>query len=384
MLTRITRAQVVLNGNAMRQRYTSERMMRRSYSLTKSDEVIVEQLGCSMHIVLNRPDKLNSLNLNMVRELTPLYEGWDSDPHVGNIVMTGAGAKAFCAGGDIVAITQNRELAADFFKEEFILNHLIGTITKPHIAIIDGITMGGGVGLSVHGQFRVATEKTLFAMPETAIGYFCDVGGTYFLPRLRNNLGMYLALTGARLKGHEVHKAGIATHYISSDSVDDLKAALSLAKENSYEEINNIINQFTVKEREETDIDLYKLTIDDIFGSETLEEIFSKLEKEDSEWAKKTLKALNKVSPTSLKVVFRQMKLGASLPLDQSLQLEYKMSQEFVRNHDFPEGVNALLIRKDGNPQWKPSSISEVTEEEIQKYFTAPEQLELKYFTRRN
>jgi 3-hydroxyisobutyryl-CoA hydrolase len=341
------------------------------------DEVIVKQIGCSKQVILNRPDKLNSLNLNMVRMLTPLYLSWNNDPSVGNIVMTGEGGKAFCAGGDIVAITKDKNLGVNFFKEEFILNNLIGTIKKPHIAIIDGITMGGGVGLSVHGKFRVATEKSLFAMPETGIGYFCDVGGTHFLPRLRNNLGMYLGLSGARLKGYDVFKSGVATHYIPSNHVSDLKSALASAEYNTYDEINSIINQFSVKTALESEIDSHLIKINDIFGSNSLNEIFQKLEKDPSEWSQKLLQKLLSVSPTSLQVVFKQLKLGANLNLGECLKLEYKISQEFMRNNDFFEGVNSLLVRKDGKPNWSPKTINEVKQESVNKYFTSPEELPL-------
>jgi len=219
----------------------------------------------------------------MVRFLTPQLKEWDKDKSVHAVIMKGSGDKAFCAGGDIVDIYKSKKdplskstLYKDFFREEYILNHLIGTLSKPYIALIDGITMGGGVGLSVHGKVRVATEKTLFAMPETAIGFFCDVGGTYFLPRLPGELGMYLALTGFRLKGYETKKAGVATHYISSSKINNLVEDLSQLKNSSLEEINKSIENYSEKVNIESEIDTNLKNIDRVFGEESVEKIIEK------------------------------------------------------------------------------------------------------------
>eukprot|EP00003_Mantamonas_plastica_P022486 TRINITY_DN3838_c0_g1_i3.p1 TRINITY_DN3838_c0_g1~~TRINITY_DN3838_c0_g1_i3.p1 ORF type:complete len:316 (-),score=68.62 TRINITY_DN3838_c0_g1_i3:427-1374(-) len=190
--------------------------------LTDEPEILEESNTNVKTFVLNRPKALNALNLPMVRTLTEQYKMWDQNPAANMIVLKATGERAFCAGGDIRSIYDSvkgdnsgqNTLAQDFFKEEYQLNHLIGTLSKPHVALINGITMGGGVGLSVHGTFRVATENTMFAMPETAIGLFPDVGGSFFLPRLQGELGMFLALTGQRLKSSDVKHAGIATHFV--------------------------------------------------------------------------------------------------------------------------------------------------------------------------
>ncbi|CAM1303991.1 HIBCH (predicted) [Pycnogonum litorale] len=196
---------------------------RKMSSEAEDQDVLFDNVGGNRIITLNRPHALNSLNLSMIRKIYPQLKAWESDPKTCFVLMKAAGDKAFCAGGDIRAIADARKsgdsLTADFFREEYMLNNLIGTLESPFIALIHGITMGGGVGLSVHGHFRVATEKALFAMPETAIGLFPDVGGSYFLPRLGGQLGMYLALTGFRLKGNDVYKSGVATHFVNSELV---------------------------------------------------------------------------------------------------------------------------------------------------------------------
>ncbi|XP_045875656.1 3-hydroxyisobutyryl-CoA hydrolase, mitochondrial isoform X4 [Meles meles] len=199
---------------------------------TDTAEVLLERKGCAGVITLNRPKFLNALNLSMIRHIYPQLKNWEQDPETFLIIIKGTGGKAFCAGGDIRVIAEagkaNQKIAQDFFREEYTLNNAIGSCRKPYVALIHGITMGGGVGLSVHGQFRVATEKSLFAMPETAIGLFPDVGGGYFLPRLRGKLGYFLALTGFRLKGRDVYAAGIATHFVDSEKIINKMSPTSL------------------------------------------------------------------------------------------------------------------------------------------------------------
>ncbi|XP_029080907.1 3-hydroxyisobutyryl-CoA hydrolase, mitochondrial isoform X4 [Monodon monoceros] len=206
--------------------------LRMSKHTDAAAEVLLERKGCAGVITLNRPKFLNALNLSMIRQIYPQLKKWEQDPETFLIIIKGAGGKAFCAGGDIRVISEarkaNQKIAQDFFREEYMLNNAIDSCQKPYIALIHGITMGGGVGLSVHGQFRVATEKSLFAMPETAIGLFPDVGGGYFLPRLQGKLGCFLALTGFRLKGRDVYAAGIATHFVDSEKVINKMSPTSL------------------------------------------------------------------------------------------------------------------------------------------------------------
>uniref|UniRef100_A0A4X1TI88 3-hydroxyisobutyryl-CoA hydrolase n=2 Tax=Sus scrofa TaxID=9823 RepID=A0A4X1TI88_PIG len=303
-------------------------------------EVLLERKGCAGVITLNRPKFLNALNLSMIRQIYPQLKKWEQDPETFLIIMKGAGEKAFCAGGDIRVISENTKtnpkMVQDFFREEYMLNNAIDSCLKPYIALIHGITMGGGVGLSVHGQFRVATEKSLFAMPETAIGLFPDVGGGYFLPRLQGKLGYFLALTGFRLKGRDVYTAGIATHFVDSEKLgmleDDLLALNSPSKEN----IADVLETYHTK-------------------------------------------VINKMSPTSLKITLRQLMEGSSKTLPEVLTMEYRLSQACIGGHDFHEGVRAVLIDKDQNPKWKPANLKEVTDEDLNNHFNSLGSNDLKF-----
>uniref|UniRef100_A0A5G2REV7 3-hydroxyisobutyryl-CoA hydrolase n=1 Tax=Sus scrofa TaxID=9823 RepID=A0A5G2REV7_PIG len=303
-------------------------------------EVLLERKGCAGVITLNRPKFLNALNLSMIQQIYPQLKKWEQDPETFLIIMKGAGEKAFCAGGDIRVISENTKtnpkMVQDFFREEYMLNNAIDSCLKPYIALIHGITMGGGVGLSVHGQFRVATEKSLFAMPETAIGLFPDVGGGYFLPRLQGKLGYFLALTGFRLKGRDVYTAGIATHFVDSEKLgmleDDLLALNSPSKEN----IADVLETYHTK-------------------------------------------VINKMSPTSLKITLRQLMEGSSKTLPEVLTMEYRLSQACIGGHDFHEGVRAVLIDKDQNPKWKPANLKEVTDEDLNNHFNSLGSNDLKF-----
>ncbi|KAG7154545.1 3-hydroxyisobutyryl-CoA hydrolase-like [Homarus americanus] len=308
-------------------------MMASSRNLSSSaPEVLLEEVGNKGIITLNRPKALNSLNINMIRLIYPKLQEWETTKSM--VIIKGAGEKAFCAGGDVRSIVETvndpNPVGEYFFREEYILNCLIGTLHIPYVALIDGITMGGGVGLSVHGQFRVATERTLFAMPETGIGLFPDVGGSHFLPRLGGRLGMYLALTGHRLKGREVMKAGLATHVCDSARIGELEESL-LKMESNYPE--------------------------DVAA-------------EGSEWSQKQLAILGKMSPTSLKVTFEQIERGANLTLPECLSMEYRIVSHIYKGHDFAEGVRAVLIDKDHKTSWKPATLADVpTDEVIKKHF---------------
>jgi 3-hydroxyisobutyryl-CoA hydrolase len=370
------------------------RRMSTTGSENHENEVLFERKGTTAIVTLNRPKALNALNISMIRLMTPRYKEYERDPHVKSIILKGAGDKAFCAGGDIRAIYDSKKktpstLYKDFFREEYILNYLIGTLQTPHIAFLNGITMGGGVGLSVHGKFRVATENTVFAMPETAIGFFCDVGGSYFLPRLPGELGMYLALTGARLKGVDVLKAGVATHYIPAAKLPQVEDEISKVRDSPADiYIDKLLTKFNdiPTDLPKSEIETHRDTIDRIFGKKTLEDIFAELKKENTEWANKVLETLSKMSPTSLKVVFKQLREGKKLSLDECLKMEYRISQRFMMHHDFFEGVRALLVDKDKNPKWECATIYDVSDADVQSYFDmlGPEELQLPEHTRKS
>ncbi|KAM9122964.1 3-hydroxyisobutyryl-CoA hydrolase, mitochondrial [Pangshura tecta] len=340
-------------------------------------EVLLEKRGCAGVITMNRPKALNALNLSMIRQIYPQLKTWEKDPETFLIIIKGTGGKAFCAGGDIRAITDagkvGDKLAQDFFREEYILNNAVGTCQKPYVALIDGITMGGGVGLSVHGPFRVATEKTLFAMPETAIGLFPDVGGGYFLPRLPGKIGYYLALTGCRLKGRDLQKAGIATHFVESEKLSALEEDLIALKSPSKENVADVLNSYHMKckidQEKQFVLDEHMDKINSLFSANSMEEIIQNLKQDGSPFALKQLETINKMSPTSLKMTLRQLREGASLNLQDVLTMEYRLSQACMRGHDFYEGVRAVLIDKDQVPKWKPATLEEVTDEFVDNCF---------------
>ncbi|KAL1506405.1 hypothetical protein ABEB36_005775 [Hypothenemus hampei] len=347
---------------------------------TEESDVLFREVDGRGVIILNRPKALNSLNLSMVNKIYPTLQQWEKDKKL--VIVKGNGGKAFCAGGDVKAIAEaafkGANLGYEFFKKEYTNNGLIGAYKIPYIALIDGIVMGGGVGLSVHGRYRVATERSLFAMPETQIGLFPDVGGSYFLPRLNGKLGWYLALTGVRLKGSDILKAGIATHYIDSTNLNAIEE--ELLKSSNDSDIKTVLNNFQKEDKSEFSLAPYLDQINACFSAPTIEEIYDRLNKDGSKWAQDTINLLNKMSPTSLKITMKELELGEQLNLNACLQMEYRMAVNCIDGHDFKEGVRALLIDKDQNPKWNPPDLKGVTEEIVNKYFEKlPEAQELKH-----
>nr|XP_057937403.1 3-hydroxyisobutyryl-CoA hydrolase, mitochondrial [Doryrhamphus excisus] len=350
-------------------------------------EVLLEKVNRAGVITMNRPKVLNALNMSMIRLIYPQLKKWESDSETDLIIIKGAGGKAFCAGGDIRAITEAGKagdpLTKVFFREEYMLNNAIGTCRKPFIALIDGITMGGGVGLSVHGRFRVATERTLFAMPETAIGLFPDVGGGYFLPRLRGKLGLFLALTGFRLKGRDVQRAGIATHFVESKKISDLEKELLDLKSASTENISRVLDSFQKESSLDSDkpfvLEKHMSDIDRLFSSSSVEGIMQNLKADNSDFAKKQIEELSRMSPTSLKITFKQLQTGATLSLQDVFVMEYRLSQACVHGRDFYEGVRALLVDKDQNPKWNPSTLEEVSDQSVDQCFSSLGEMDMSF-----
>ena len=283
---------------------------------------------------------------------------------------------------------EGQQISADFFRLEYIIDHTIATYSKPFISIMDGVTMGGGVGLSVHAPFRIATERTIFAMPETTIGFFPDVGGSFFLPRLDGEIGTYLALTSERLKGVEALYAGISTHYLQSSVLDNMKNRLGELVFNNYDPLPKRLDLVN-KTMAEFSTDLPTLqqgpmplagslrnAIDRCFKFSTMEEIFQALEKEteQKEWAQKTLETLSVRSPTSLKVTLRQMRQGRKWSISDTFKREAHISAKFMRHPDFVEGVNARLLSKPPRQaSWKPATLQEVTDDYVTSFFEIPE-----------
>ncbi|XP_012266471.2 3-hydroxyisobutyryl-CoA hydrolase, mitochondrial isoform X2 [Athalia rosae] len=346
-------------------------------------DVLIENVKDAGIITLNRPKPLNALNLSMIRKIYPTLKGWEGSKRL--VIIKATGQKAFCAGGDVKSVTtaldlpDGKKLGQTFFREEYTLNHLIGTYKSPYLALLNGVTMGGGVGLSVHGKYRIATENTLFAMPETAIGLVPDVGGTFFLPRLKGKLGYYLGLTGHRLKGTDVLLAGIATHYVLSERLGDLTNELL---ETNSSDIDVIIKKYQPNNfSPEFTLNPYLEQIDHCFTASSIQEIIQKLESDGSDWAVKSLQLLKKMSPTALAVTFAALNKGAQQSLAECLKMEFRLtSAALTKDGDFYEGVRALLVDKDQNPVWKPATINEISPKDIMAKFAklpATEELDL-------
>lgn len=336
-------------------------------------------------VKLNRPKALNALNLDMIRSLSPILRDWARpDSGVKLVVVHSAGEKAFCAGGDIKAITEvpGGQMQKDFFLEEYQLDHLVGTLSIPYIAIMDGITMGGGVGISVNGRWRVATERTVFAMPEVAIGLVPDVGGGFFLPRLSGELGMFLGLTGHRLKGWDCLHAGLATHAVRAEqlgAMDSALASLGGRAEGKVgeESVKEVLDQFMPDQAREHTFSLASQMeeINETFSADSVEEIVTNLEKSDSQFAARTLKSLKAASPTSLKVGFSQIRRGGQLAsLGEVLRMEYRLVTRCCQDKDFYEGVRATLVDRDNKPVWQPATLEGVTQERVDHYFSRLEE----------
>ena len=333
-------------------------------------EVFFEVKGTLGLITLNRPKALNALTLSMVREIHPQLKKWENDSSVKNILIKAEGEKAFCAGGDIRALhdwgKNNDEEAVGFYREEYILNQYIKRYPKPYISLVNGIVMGGGVGLSVHGNYRIAGENYSFAMPETGIGLFPDVGGSFFLPRLSFEAGTYLALTGNRIKAADAIFLGTATNFIKSENFSNLINDLS-KEENDPKEI---IDKYSVEPGESEFREISQFC-NKIFKADTVEKIIENLTEENSDLSKEILSIINQKSPTSLKVALKSLRLGKNISFEECMQMEFRMVNKVMNDHDFYEGVRALIIDKDNNPSWKPGNISEVEENFVDKFFSS-------------
>lgn len=323
----------------------------------------------------------------MVDKITPRMIEWSKSDSAQTVILKATGNRALCAGGDVTSLAtaireKQSEGAAEataFFRDEYQLNHLIASYPKPYISIMNGITMGGGVGLSVHAPFRIATENTVFAMPETDIGFFPDVGGTFFLPRLDGQIGSYLALTSQRLKGYDVVSAGIATHYVPESLLPELEARLceifvdkDLETVDIFSLVNDAIEDFATDAPEGYNYLLSganREAIDAAFSQPTVEEIIRSLEASEAPIAKDAVKKINERSPTSVKVTFEALKRGKTLDITSALAAEYRLAERFMYGTEFAEGVTAKLIRKEA-PKWNPPELSAVTPSIVNEYLT--------------
>jgi enoyl-CoA hydratase len=337
--------------------------------LSVTDDVLTFRDGKIGRIRLNRPKALHALTREMCSAMVAALVEWREDAGVEAVTIDHAEGRGFCAGGDIVMLARSGasdgEEARAFFHEEYRLNHLLFTYAKPTVAFMDGITMGGGVGISQPCRFRVATENTRFAMPETGIGLFPDVGGGWYLARLPGRTGHFLALTGARLDGAECLHLGLATHYIPSLALDDLKARIAREPER-LEELLEGCGAPPPPAR----IADNRERIDRLFASDDYEEILAALEAEDSEWAKKELATLAGKSPQACKVSLRLLYDGARVQdFAHEMKQEYAVATRVVQRHDFIEGVRALLVDKDNQPRWEPPTPQGVSDHLIDTIF---------------
>jgi enoyl-CoA hydratase len=357
--------------------------------MTAAPEILFEVRGGVGFVRLNRPQALNALSLTLIESFDAQLQAWAGDPAVHAVVVRGAGERAFCAGGDIRGIWAGGRIAEGseggpasmLFRREYMLIRRIKMFPKPYVALIGGIAMGGGIGVCVHGSHRVATERSLMALPETRIGLFPDVGSSYFLPRLAGALGPYLGLTGLRLKAADALHAGLADHYVETARLAELENALAAADWSAGaagEVVGAAIREFesppgTSKLAEQ------HAAIDRCFAKPSIEEIIAALEGEGSEWAENTLETLRACSPTSLKVTVAQLRQGAGLDFDQAMIVEYRLSQAFLARHDFHEGIRAMVIDKDNAPRWDPPDLASVTPEWVEAHFAPLGEHELRF-----
>ena len=331
-------------------------------------EVLFEMAGVAGRMILNRPKALNALTTNMCRLMTEALLAWRDDPEVELITIEHSGDRGFCAGGDIRMLAESGAgdgaEAREFFHTEYRLNHLLFTYPKPVIAFMDGITMGGGVGLSLPAKYRIASERTVFAMPETGIGLFPDVGGGWYLPRLPGKSGLWLALTGARIKGADCAALGLATHFIPSDQYAMLKPVIFEGSQN----LDTLLALGARGQHAESSLD--RAAIDQFFSGSSVEAILEALEADSSEWAKSHLAVLKTKSPQTLRVAFRQLEHGAAFTdFADNMRMEYRIGCRVVHRHDFREGVRAVIIDKDNAPKWDPATVADVSETLLDEIF---------------
>lgn len=335
--------------------------------MSEEAEVLFAREGAAGIVTLNRPKALNALTLGMVRAIHPQLKAWAADDAVKVVIVEGAGEKAFCAGGDIRALHDwgkaGDRNVIDFYREEYRLNVFIKNYPKPYVALMDGIDMGGGVGVSVNGSHRVATERLTFAMPETGIGLFPDVGGTFFLPRCPGEIGMFLGLTGERLKAADAVYAGIADVFVPGEKLGALKAALA-----GGEAVDAALKAYAA-DAGVAQLSASRAQIDMHFAQGSVAGIVASLKADGGEWAARVAAAIEGKSPTSLLVAYRQIREGARLSFEDCMKLEFRLTNRFMHGHDFYEGVRAIIIDKDQKPQWKPATLEAVAQGDVDAYF---------------
>ena len=334
--------------------------------MTTEDSLITSRDGRAGRILMNRPKTLNAIDLPMIRAMMKILLQWRDDPAVQVIIVEGAGGRAFCAGGDIVALRDDAmadrtDAVEAFFAEEYELNKLIAAYPKPYVSLIDGVCMGGGIGVSIYGPYRVASEHAMFAMPETIIGFFPDIGGTFFLPRLPGELGSYLGLTGARVRGADAVRAGFATHYVPRARMGELSLALAADGAGALGGFAETLPAGTLAGE--------RAAIDRCFAGDSVPDIVARLRADGGEWAAGALKLLGGVSPSACVWTLRALRAGANMTLAEALAMELRMTRVITKHPDFIEGVRAALVDRDRNPQWVPDNLAAVDPAVIDRVF---------------
>lgn len=332
-------------------------------------EVLTRVEGRVGRITLNRPQALHALTTQMCRDITAALLAWKDDRAVELVLLDHSGERGFCAGGDIRMLAESGQgdgnAAREFFFTEYRLNDLLFRYPKTTVAIMDGVTMGGGVGLSRPCRFRVATERTTFAMPETGIGLFPDVGGGWYLSRMPEHIGLWLALTGARIKAASCELLGIATDYVESARIPELKAGI-LADPRKTE---TLLTELEADPGRPT-IAAHQDEIAKLFAGDSVEAIVAALEAAGTEWATEQLNVMRTKSPQTMKVAFRQLQLGArAKTFAENMAMEYRIGARVVQRHDFIEGVRAVIVEKDNAPKWNPATLEGVTEAMLDEIF---------------
>jgi enoyl-CoA hydratase len=316
---------------------------------TAEPSIVARRDGVAGTILMNRPRALNALDLGMIEGIASALAGFRDDPAVRLVVLEGAGGRAFCAGGDVRRIRE-LALAGDaagveaFFAGEYAMNRAIAEFPKPWISLIDGVCMGGGIGVSVHGSHRIVTDHAMLAMPETAIALFPDVGTSHVLPRLPGALGNWLALTGARLKGAEAVEAGLATHFVPREALPALRAALLADGAGAVDRFAQPVPPGAIA--------VQRPAVDRCFGHAGLPAILAALDAEGSDWARAQRAILDRMSPTSMAVTLELLRRGATMSLPDCLAMELALTRTVTRHPDFAEGVRAVLVDKDNAPRW--------------------------------
>jgi enoyl-CoA hydratase len=331
-----------------------------------SHDILLSREGALGHITLNRPKALNALTHAMCASILGQLHEWARDPGVSAVLIDAVPGRAFCAGGDLRAIYETGRkddgTAQAFFTTEYRMNAAVKHFPKPYVALIDGIVMGGGVGVSVHGSHRVASENALFAMPETGIGLYPDVGGSYLLPRLPGELGMYLALTGARIGPADMVYAGVATHFIPAAKFAAIAPRLAAG-----EPVDSLLD--SLKENPDpTPLANHRAMIDRVFSASSMEAVMRDLDQAGA-WGRETASLLRERSPTSLKLTFRQMREGQNLDFDSCMRMEYRLTNRVLEGHDLYEGVRVTLFDKGERPNWQPPTLDAVSDAAIARYF---------------